>query len=219
MAAAESAELNHQSAPAVAGDEPLADEDATKQLSLPEPATTHDPALAPAPDAPDSAPAPDAPDSAPAPTPDLPETTNSDLAVIRNELTSALHEAHFQRRKRADAVQLLAYERLVRRSRVSGSLWLVAALALAAAAIWSYLQSAAPLDMWQVSAMACGALALLAVVIAIVSWSGPSRARQSLSLRQVRRLTPPEMLSEAWFHAGLEVSTPRQYRRAFHGLV
>lgn len=199
MAAAESAELNHQSAPAVAGDEPLADEDATKQLSLPEPVTTHDPA--------------------PAPTPDLPETTNSDVAVIRNELTRALHEAHFQRRKRADAVQLLAYERLVRRSRVSGSLWLVAALSLAAAAIWSYLQSAAPLDMWQVSAMACGALALLAVVMAIVSWSGPSRARQSLSLRQVRRLTPPEMLSEAWFHAGLEVSTPRQYRRAFHGLV
>ena len=215
MAAAESAELNHQSAPAAAGDEPLADEGATKQLSLPEPVST----LEPAPDRThDPAPGP-APDSAPDPAPDRLETTNSDLAVIRNELTSALHEAHFQRRKRADAVQLLAYERLVRRSRVSGSLWLVAALVLAAAAIWSYLQSAAPLDTWQVSAMACGALALLAVVMAIVSWSGPSRARQSLSLRQVRRLTPPEMLSEAWFHAGLEVSTPRQYRRAFHGLV
>jgi len=199
MSATESAELNHEIASAAADDELFADEDATKQLAIPEPVATHDPA--------------------PDPASDLPEATNSDLAVIRNELTSALHEAHYQRRKRADAVQLLAYERLVRRSRVSGSLWLVAALALTAAGIWSYLQSAAPLDLWQITAIACGALALLAIVTAIVALSGPARARQSLSLRQVRRLTPPEMLSEAWFHAGLEVSTPRQYRRAFHGLV
>lgn len=200
MAAAESVELNHQSAPADAGDEQLlVDEDATTHLSIPEPA------MAPEPNA----------TQAPA----LSETTNTDLAVIRNELTSALHEAHYQRRKRADAVQLLAYERLVRRSRVSGSLWLVATLALTAAGAWTYLQSAAPVDVWQVTALGCGALALLAVVMAIVAWNGPTRARQSLSLRQVRRLTPPEMLSEAWFHAGLEVNTPRQYRRAFHGLV
>ena len=199
MSATESAELNHETASAAADDELFADEDATKQLSIPEPVATHDPA--------------------PDPASDLPEATNSDLAVIRNELTSALHEAHYQRRKRADAVQLLAYERLVRRSRVSGSLWLVATLALSAAGAWTYLQSTTPIDVWQVTAIASGALAVLAIVMAIVSFTGPARARQSLSLRQVRRLTPPEMLSEAWFHAALEVNTPREYRRAFHGLV
>lgn len=144
---------------------------------------------------------------------------NSELAIIRNELTSALHEAHYQRRKRADAVQLLAYERLVRRSHVSGSIWLVTALALGGAAVWAWLQNAALYDVWQIGAAAGAALATIAIVLAIVAWAGPNRARQSLSLRQVRRLSPPDMLSEAWFHATHEVGTPREYRRAFHGLV
>lgn len=147
------------------------------------------------------------------------EPSKGELAVIRNELTSALHEAHHQRRKRADAVQLLAYEGLVRRSRVSGGLWFIAALALIAAGTWSLLQSVATYDLWQIGAASAAALALVCVVVAIVAWAGPGRARQSLSLRQVRRLAPPEMLSEAWFHAAHEVGTPREYRRAFHGLV
>jgi hypothetical protein len=153
--------------------------------------------------------------------PDAPAThsQNTDIAVVRNELTSALHEAHYQRRKRADAVQLLAYERLVRRSRVSGGIGLVAALALISAAAWAYLQSGASFDAWQIGAAAACALAVVALTLAIVAWSGPSRARQSLSLRQVKRLSPPEMLSEAWFVAAYEVATPREYRRAFHGLV
>jgi hypothetical protein len=149
----------------------------------------------------------------------LPMTPRSELAAIRNELTSALHEAHYQRRKRADAVQLLGYERLVRRARVSGGVWLAIAIALGGAGGWAWLQSAEPFDLWWISAASAAVTALVAVVLAVVAWSGPARARQSLSLRQVRRLSPPEMLSEAWFQVAHEVSTPREYRRAFHGLV
>lgn len=151
---------------------------------------------------------------APGPTP-----SNDELAVVRNELTSALHEAHYQRRKRADAVQLLAYERLVRRSRVAGCLWLVLALALAAGGVWALIQSTELADVWQIAAASAGALTLICLVVAIVTWAGPARAQHSLSLRQVRKLAPPEMLSEAWFQAAHEVSTPLGYRKAFHGLV
>jgi hypothetical protein len=164
--------------------------------------------------------APEAPEPAePADVPPTVESPNDELAVIRNELTSALHEANYQRRKRADAVQLLAYERLARRSRVSASLWLVAALLLGGAGAWAFFQSVERYDLWQIGALSAGALALVALVTAVVAGAGPSRARQSLSLRQVRRLTPPDLLSEAWFAAAHEVGTPREYRRAFHGLV
>ena len=148
-----------------------------------------------------------------------PAPSNDELAVVRNELTSALHEAHYQRRKRADAVQLLAYERLVRRSRVAGCLWLVLALALAAGGVWALMQSTVLADVWQIAAASAGALTLICLVVAIVTWAGPARAQHALSLRQVRKLAPPEMLSEAWFQAAHEVSTPLGYRKAFHGLV
>jgi hypothetical protein len=148
-----------------------------------------------------------------------PAAGNDELAVLRNELTSALHEAHYQRRKRADAVQLLAYERLVRRSRVAGFLWLALAIALAAGGVWALLQSNQLADVWQIGAASAGALTLICFVVAVVTWAGPTRAQRSLSLRQVRKLAPPEMLSEAWFQAAHEVSTPLGYRKAFHGLV
>jgi hypothetical protein len=175
------------------------DEAAEPTIAI-EPAATAPVRLDPAP----------APASAPA---------NSELAVLRNELTSALHEAHFQRRKRADAVQLLVYERLVRRSRVAGCLWLVLAIALAAGGVWALLQSTELADAWQIGAASAGALALICLVVAIVTWAGPARAQQSLSLRQVRKLAPPEMLSEAWFQVAHEVTSPLGYRKAFHGLV
>jgi hypothetical protein len=149
----------------------------------------------------------------------LPMAPREELAAIRNELTSALHEAHYQRRRRADAVQLLGYERLVRRARVSGGVWLVIAIALGGAGGWAWLQSAELFDLWWIGAASAAVTTIVAIVLAIVAWSGPARARQSLSLRLVRRLSPPEMLSEAWFQVAHEVSTPREYRRAFHGLV
>lgn len=148
-----------------------------------------------------------------------PPVLNDELSVVRNELTSALHEAHYQRRKRADSVQLLAYERLVRRSRVAGTLWLLLALALAAGGVWAFSRSSEIADVWQIGAASAAALALVCITVAVITWAGPARAQQSLSLRQVKKLAPPEMLSEAWFQVAHEVTTPQGYRKAFHGLV